>query len=311
MDTQERKICERLNFMKNGVLYNRRGIRFDVSCMNLNIQEKEELRGEGLSVSGNDVILSIILNDNGFPSLKLSNSNSSLVSDFEQTVFDRHRDTIISAAQKLHLETEGKQFKVSQLVAQKEGFMLSKVEGHDCQLSYVIQGIDPDLGMTIVQTCKRAVVLKAISGLRDEYADSVRFHYANANYVAVDSRNFQILRRELLVETNMLKNSRRLAVNVRTLLNECVFVKLSLSDLGFVSNSGNRKLRVIEKDSDAHIKALKSEFSKLGFKIQKMNTGLYNIYKVGTFNNPIIVNKRTASELILSIKDFTGVKISA
>lgn len=86
MDTLERKICERLNFMKNGVLYNRRGIKFDVSYMNLNIQEKEELRGEGLSVSGNDVILGISLNDNGFPFLKLSNPSSSIASEFEESV---------------------------------------------------------------------------------------------------------------------------------------------------------------------------------------------------------------------------------
>lgn len=189
--------------------------------------------------------------------------------------------------------------------------MLSKIERPDSQLSYVIQSSDPDLGMSVIPSCKKSVVLKAIGGLRDAFADSVRFHYETANYVAVDSRNFGILRRELLVETSMLKNSRRLAVNVRTLLNECVFVKLSLLDLGFVVNSGDRKLRVIEKDSDAHIKALKSEFSKLGFKIQKMNTGLYNIYKIGTFNNPVLVNKKTASELILSMKDFTGVKIAA
>lgn len=310
MTATKSKLDYRLNYLKTGVLNKNGGIRIDVSYLNLSAHKKEQLTREGGAVSGSDVIISVTLDDSGFPSLRLSNSDSKLLSDFEQSVFEFHQNEIISAAQKLHFETESKQFKISQRLAEKEGFMLSKMERPDYQFSYCLQAHDPDLGLCIIQSCKKANILKAIDDLRRAYADSMRAHYENSDYVIIDSRTYAFLRRELLTG-NMLTSSKQRAVSVRTILNECVYVKLSLSNLSFVTTVDKRKKRVLVKDTSAHLEAVNAEICNRGVRIHCMNNGFYNVYRIGSFIKPIIVNAKTISHAIIKIKNSVGGKVSA
>lgn len=306
----ERLIRDRLQLMKPNVLNKNGSIRLDISSLELSENEKQKLRDEGVLVSCNDLILTIFLLQDAMHLLDPCSIKSELAREFERSVYNDpiYRAFIDMAAAFYYAKREETRFASSERLLKELGFRITKQHTGDFfKFSYLIEALDPDFGSRYVKSCIKDSVLETVENMNDEFAYSIYDHLENADYVIVDSKEFKRINFELRKSKKDICNDSK-KIKFKTLLQNYQYVRWSASELTYISEYNGRKLVVVEKDSEDHLRCLNLEMNKCGFQIRKSELShTYNVYRCGTFHKPVIRDMNTPTHIIIAMEDFVGV----
>lgn len=292
----EEYVNSRLQLMKEGVLYRNGTIRFDSAIAGLSDEDMTLLREEMALVSSQGIILNIAIDEEGSPTLRLSNAASSISSRFENSVFEKHRETILKNAEAMYRLREDALFPKTARRLKREGFTLERLADKQ---GYVVAGDDKDYGFRIIHNCQLKTALSAVEALRAEFEGVMADHFANVDYIALDALNFKLVRRELMSEGKLDYTSKK-RVRVRTMSGEIAYVTLDKKTFALRAVVGDKEKQVVEKDSDGHLRAIKYALAMQGLTAEKISNG-YNIYRGGILHKPLLEGLQSATAITKAI----------
>lgn len=289
-------VNSRLQLMREGVLYRNGTMRFSSLISGLTSEMMDFLRGEKALVSSQGIILNICLDDRGHPSLRLSNAAEYTSTRFENSVFERHRETILKKAESMHRQREDAQYPKTARRLKREGFTIERLVDKQ---GYIVAGDDRDYGSRTIHSCQLTIALSAVETLRAEFEGGMADHFANVDYVALDAVNFKAVRREIMADGKLDYTNRR-NVRVRTISGESALVSLERKTFSLKALVNGIEKQVVEKDSEGHLREVKYALALQGLTAEKTSKG-FNIYRGGILHKPLLEGLQSATAITKAI----------
>ncbi|KAB2678062.1 hypothetical protein [Brucella tritici] len=255
---------------------------------------QELLRADGVWVLGDRAAIKIDIDVDGRPHVAFHDHDSLTTRAFKEDFFKANVVTICAEAAVRHIQIENKRF--PQIVRQLDGknFILTKLDVG----GYRIASKDSDLGHVTVSNCHPETVSDAIDGMVERFAQAFLHHFENADYTVLDAAAFKKVTSELAPGGLLNLNSTK-SVEVYSIARHLVRVSINKQTARLVASIGDRAVDIVLKDSNEHLRALKSDLAEKGLFL-RADGGTYGLYRFSD-QVPVASGLKSPTEITKSI----------
>lgn len=290
----EQNVEIQFRFMKEGTLDHRGMFLGPVRAEIQDTYDPQALRADGVWVLGNRAAVKVDLDADGNPHLVLDEHEGMVTRAFKEDFFLDNEPTIREAAAVRHAQIEAKLFPLIVRHLEKENFTISKLE----EGGYRIESKDKDLGSVTVSNCSRNTVTNAVSGIVQRFAQGYQSHYAKADYAVLDAAAFKKLTSELAPGGLLNLNSTK-SVEVKSMACDDVTISINKQMARLTASIGDKPVDIVLKDSDEHLRALKSDITEKGLMLRKTGD-THSLLRISD-QKPVAAGLRTPTEITKSI----------
>lgn len=290
----EQNVELQFRFMKEGTLDHRGMFLGPVRAEIQDTYDPQALRADGVWILGDRAAVKIDLDADGNPYLFLDEHEGMAARAFKEDFYLDNESTIREAAATRHAQNEAKLFPQIVRQLEKENFTISKLE----QGGYRIESKDKDLGSTTVSNCSRNTVTNAVNGIVKRFARGFQSHYEKTDYAVLDAAAFKKLTSELAPGGLLNLNSTK-SVEVKSMAFHDVTITINKQMARLTASIGDKPVDIVLKDSDEHLRALKSDITEKGLILRKTGD-THSLLRISD-QKPVAAGLRTPTEITKSI----------
>ncbi len=293
----EQNVEVQFRFMKEGVIDHRAMFLGPVSPEIMETYNPQTLRADGVWILGDRAAVKVDLDADGNPNLVLDDHEGIVTRAFKEDFFLDNEATIREAAAVRHAQNEAKLFPQIVRQLEKDNFTITKLE----QGGYRIESKDKDLGSATVSNCSRNTVTNAVNGIVQRFAQGFQCHYEKADYAVLDAAAFKKVTSELAPGGLLNLNSTK-SVEVRSIGCHDVTISISKQTARLTATVGEKPVDIVLKDSEEHLRALKSDITEKGLMIRKTGD-TYSLLRISD-QKPVAADLRTPTEITRSLVSY-------
>lgn len=255
---------------------------------------QELLRADGVWILGDCAAIKIDIDVDGCPHPAFRDHDSLTTRAFKDSFFYANKVKIFAESAVRHIQIETKRF--PQIVRQldKLNFIITKLEVG----GYRIASKDSDLGHVTISNCHHKTVSAAIDGITERFAQAFQNHFEKADYAVLDVAAFKKVTSELAPGGLLNLNSTK-SVEVYSISRHVVRVSISKLMARLVASIGDRAVDIVLKDSEEHLRALKSDLAEKGLFL-RTEDGEYSLHRFAD-QMPVASGLRSPTDITKSI----------
>lgn len=287
-------IKAQFRFMKVDTLDHRGMFLGKISDQYIDDCVQELLREGGVWILGDCAALKIDIDVDGRPFIAFLDHDSLTTRAFKEGFFSANEVTIREAAAVRHMQIEAK--RLPQLVRQLEklNFDITKLEVG----GYRIASKDSDLGHVTISNCHQKTVSDAIDGITERFAQAFQHHFEKADYAVLDVAAFKKVTSELAPAGLLNLNSTK-SVEVHSISRHLVRVSINKQTARLVAAVDDRAVDIVLKDSEEHLRALKSDLAEKGLFL-RTEDGEYSLHRFAD-QMPVASGLKSPTDITKSI----------
>nr|WP_313014148.1 hypothetical protein [Brucella intermedia] len=293
----EQNVEVQFRFMKEGIIDHRGMFLGSVSTEIMETYDPQALRADGVWVLGNRAAVKVDLDADGNPHLVLDEHEGMVTRAFKEDFFLDNEATIREAAAVKHAQNEAKLFPHIARQLEKENFTISKLE----EGGYRIESKDKDLGSITISNCSRTTVANAVNGIVQRFAKGFQSHYEKADYAVLDAAAFKRVTSELAPGGLLNLNSTK-SVEVKSMACHDVTISINKQMARLTASIGEKPVDIVLKDSDEHLRALKSDITEKGLMLRKTGD-THSLLRISD-EKPVAVGLRTPTDITKCIVSY-------
>ncbi len=266
-------IKEQFRFMKVDTLDHRGMFLGKISDKYIDDCAQELLRANGVWIFGDYAAIKIDLDVDGRPHPVFHDHDSLITRAFKESFFSANKVKICAESAVRHIQNEAKRF--PQIVRHLDGknFSITKLEVD----GYRIASKDSDLGHVTISNCHLKTVSDAIDGIAERFAQAFQNHFEKADYAVLDVAAYKKVTSELAPGGLLNLNSTK-SVEVYSISRHAIRVSINKHMARLVASIGDRTVDIVLKDSDEHLRALKSDLAEKGLFL-RVESGTYSLHR--------------------------------
>jgi len=294
-------IKAQFRFMKDGMLDHRGMFLEKIGDQYIDDSAQELLRADGVWILGDRAAIKIGIDVDGRPHIAFHDHDSLTTRAFKETFFNDHKVKICAEAAVRHIQIETKRF--PQVVRQLDGknFIISKLEVG----GYRIASMDSDLDHVTVSNCHPKTVSDAINGITKRFAQAFQHYFETTDYAVLDAAAFKKVTSELAPGGLLNLNSTK-SVEVYSISRHAIRVSINKQMARLVASIGDRAVDIVLKDSDEHLRALKSDLAEKGLFL-RVESGTYSLHRFSD-QKAVANGLRSPTEITKSIVAYERVQ---
>ncbi|MEN3145256.1 hypothetical protein ABDF71_25020 [Ochrobactrum sp. WV_118_8] len=287
-------IKAQFRFMKDGMLDHRGMFLGKMGDQYIDDSAQELLRADGVWIHGDRAAIKIDIDVDGRPHIAFHDHDSLTTRAFKEDFFKANVVNICAEAAVRHIQIETKRF--PQIVRQLDGknFSITKLEVG----GYRIASKDSDLGYVKVSNCHPKTVSDAIDGITERFAQAFQHHFEKADYAVLDAAAYKKVTSELASGGLLNLNSTK-SVEAHSMSRHVVRVSINKQTARLVARIGDRAVDIVLKDSDEHLRALKSDLAEKGLFL-RTDGGEYSLHSFSD-QMPVASGLKSPTEITKSI----------
>jgi len=262
---------------------------------------QELLRADGVWIHGDCAAIKIDIDVDGRPHIAFHDHDSLTTRAFKEDFFSANVVTICAEAAVRHIQIETKRF--PQIVRQLDGknFSITKLEVG----GYRIASMDSDLGYVTISNCHPKTVSDAINGITKRFAQAFQHYFETTDYAVLDAAAFKKVTSELAPGGLLNLNSTK-SVEVYSISRHAIRVSINKQMARLVASIGDRAVDIVLKDSDEHLRALKSDLAEKGLFL-RVESGTYSLHRFSD-QKAVANGLRSPTEITKSIVAYERVQ---
>lgn len=266
-------IKAQFRFMKVDTLDHRGMFMGKISDQYIDDCAQEILRADGVWILGDCAAIKIDIDVDGRPHIAFHGHDSPITRTFKETFFNDHKVKICAESAVRHIQMETKRF--PQIVRQidRKNFSIAKLEVG----GYLIASKDSDLGHVTISNSHPKTVSDAIDGITEQFARAFQHYYDKTHYTVLDAAAFKKVTSELAPAGLLNLNSTK-SVEVYSISRHAIRVSINKQMARLVASIGDRAVDIVLKDSDEHLRALKSDLAEKGLFL-RVESGTYSLHR--------------------------------
>lgn len=287
-------IKAQFRFMKVGTLDHRGMFLGKIGDQYIDDSAQELLRANGVWVLGDCAAIKIDIDLDGRPHVAFHDHDSLTTRAFKEDFFNANKVKICAESAVRHIQIETKRF--PQIVRQLDGknFIITKLEVG----GYRIASKDSDLGQVTVSNCHPKTVSNAIDGITERFAQAFQHYFETTDYAVLDATSFKKVTSELAPGGLLNLNSTK-SVEVHSISCHLVRVSINKQTARLVASVDDRAVDIVLKDSDEHLRALKSDLAEKGLFL-RADGGTYALHGF-SYQMPVASGLKSPTEITKSI----------
>lgn len=287
-------IKAQFRFMKDGMLDHRGMFLGKIGDQYIDDSAQELLRADGVWILGDRAAIKIDIDVDGRPHIAFHDHDSPTTRAFKEDFLKANVVTICAESAVRHVQIENKRF--PQIVRQLEklNFSIAKLELG----GYRIVSMDSDLGHETVSNCHPKTVSDAIDDITERFAQAFQHYFETTDYAVLDASSFKKVTSELAPGGLLNLNSTK-SVEVYSIARHLVRVSINKQTARLVASIGDRAVDIVLKDSDEHLRALKSDLTEKGLFL-RAEGGTYGLHRFSD-QMPVASGLKSPTEITKSI----------
>ena len=266
-------IKAQFRFMKVDTLDHRGMFLGKISDQYIGDCVQERLRADGVWILGDRAAIKIDIDVDGRPHPVFHDHDSLTTRAFKEDFFNANVVTICAESAVRHIQIETKRFPQIDRQLDGKNFSITKLEVG----GYRIASRDSDLGHVTISNCHHKTVSAAIDGITERFAQAFQHHFEKSDYAVLDVAAFKKVTSELAPAGLLNLNSTK-SVEVHSISRHVVRVSINKQTARLVAVVNDRAVDIVLKDSEEHLRALKSDLAEKGLFL-RTEDGEYSLHR--------------------------------